>query len=162
THWSDRVSAPGGNALELAPVALATSALVSGLITRMSRPLLQRYALARPNARSSHRVPTPQGAGIAVIAATLVVASIWAIRVSVIIPPVLVGATLFTALLGFADDIRPLPVVVRLMLQAAAVGAIIFTTPDELRILPAWPLVLERAALVLAGLWFVNLVNFMD
>ena len=33
------------------------------------RPLLQRYALARPNARSSHVVPTPQGAGIAVIGA---------------------------------------------------------------------------------------------
>ena len=30
-------------------------------------------ALAKPNARSSHRVPTPQGAGIAVIAATLIV-----------------------------------------------------------------------------------------
>ena len=30
------------------------------------RPLLLRHALATPNARSSHRVPTPQGAGIAV------------------------------------------------------------------------------------------------
>ena len=30
------------------------------------RPLLARYALARPNARSSHKVPTPQGGGMAV------------------------------------------------------------------------------------------------
>ena len=43
-------------------------------ITWAIRPLLLQHALARPNARSSHRVPTPQGAGIAVIAATLVVA----------------------------------------------------------------------------------------
>lgn len=158
------MSEPGGDpaALGLALVALATSALLSALITRTSRPLLQRYALARPNARSSHRVPTPQGAGIAVIAATLAVASIWAIWTNVVIPPVLVGATLLIALVGFADDIRPLPVVVRLVLQAAAVGAIIFTAPDELRIFAAWPLAVERAALLLAGLWFVNLVNFMD
>ena len=37
-------------------------------------PALVRYALARPNARSSHTVPTPQGGGIAVVTATLVVA----------------------------------------------------------------------------------------
>ena len=36
------------------------------------RPLLRRHALAQPNARSSHREPTPQGGGIAVIAATIV------------------------------------------------------------------------------------------
>ena len=40
----------------------------------MLRPLLQRYALARPNARSSHVTPTPQGGGIAVLAATAVTA----------------------------------------------------------------------------------------
>lgn len=148
--------------LALALLALAASALLSALITRISRPLLQRYALARPNARSSHRIPTPQGAGIAVIAATLIVASVWAMWANTAIPPVLVGATLFIALVGFADDIRPLPVVARLVLQAAAVGAVVFAAPDDLRIFAAWPLALERALLVLAVLWFVNLVNFMD
>jgi UDP-N-acetylmuramyl pentapeptide phosphotransferase/UDP-N-acetylglucosamine-1-phosphate transferase len=39
------------------------------------RPLLVRYALAPPNARSSHKEPTPQGGGIAVVAAAL--ASLW-------------------------------------------------------------------------------------
>ena len=38
--------------------------------------LLLRVALAKPNARSSHRIPTPQGAGIAVVTATLVVAAV--------------------------------------------------------------------------------------
>jgi len=38
----------------------------------MLHPLLQRYALSRPNARSSHIAPTPQGGGIAVIAATAI------------------------------------------------------------------------------------------
>jgi UDP-N-acetylmuramyl pentapeptide phosphotransferase/UDP-N-acetylglucosamine-1-phosphate transferase len=45
-----------------------------GLIFAL-RPQFARYAMARPNARSSHKLPTPQGGGIAVVAATL--AAIW-------------------------------------------------------------------------------------
>lgn len=151
-------------ALAGAPVllAVAIAALISALVTWTSRPLLQRYALARPNARSSHRIPTPQGAGIAVIAATLIVASLWAVWANVAIPPVLIGATVLIALVGFADDIKSLPVIVRLVLQAACVGAVVFTAPETARIVPALPLALERGLIVLAGVWFVNLVNFMD
>lgn len=143
-------------------LAVAIAALISALITWTSRPLLQRYALARPNARSSHRIPTPQGAGIAVISATLLVASIWAAWAGVAIPPALVGATVLIALVGFADDIVSLPVLVRLALQAAAVGAVVFTSPETARVVPALPLGLERGLILLAGVWFVNLVNFMD
>ncbi|HEX9214325.1 MAG TPA: glycosyl transferase, partial [Bradyrhizobium sp.] len=143
-------------------LAVAIAALVSALITWTSRPLLQRYALARPNARSSHRIPTPQGAGIAVIAATLLVASVWGTFAGVAIPPALMAATVLIALVGFADDIMSLPVLVRLVLQAAAVGAVVFSSPESARIVPAFPLALERGLIVLAGVWFVNLVNFMD
>jgi UDP-N-acetylmuramyl pentapeptide phosphotransferase/UDP-N-acetylglucosamine-1-phosphate transferase len=38
----------------------------------------------------------------------------------------------------------------------------VMTSPSELRIVPAVPFWIERGLLVLAGLWFVNLVNFMD
>ncbi|KRP93313.1 glycosyl transferase [Bradyrhizobium yuanmingense] len=143
-------------------LAVAAAVLISALVTWTSRPLLQRYALARPNARSSHRVPTPQGAGIAVIAATLIVASLWGVSANVAIPPALVAATIVIALVGFVDDIVSLPVLVRLVLQAACVGAVVFTAPDTARIVPALPLALERGLIVLAGVWFVNLVNFMD
>ena len=50
----------------------------------------------------------------------------------------------------------------RLMLQAVAVGAILFAAPGDLRIVPAFPFWIERGLILLAGLWFVNLVNFMD
>ena len=143
-------------------LALAIAALISAAVTWTSRPLLQRYALARPNARSSHRIPTPQGAGIAVIAATLIVAVAWATFANVAIPPALVVATIVIALVGFADDILSLPVLVRLVLQAACVGAIVFTVPETARIVPAVPLALERGLILFAGIWFVNLVNFMD
>ena len=143
-------------------LAIVIAALMSALITWTSRPLLQRYALARPNARSSHRIPTPQGAGIAVISATLIVALAWAVSANLTIPLVLVVATIVIALVGFADDIVSLPVLVRLVLQAACVGAVVFTAPDDARIVPTLPLALERGLIVLAGIWFVNLVNFMD
>jgi UDP-N-acetylmuramyl pentapeptide phosphotransferase/UDP-N-acetylglucosamine-1-phosphate transferase len=147
--------------MALVVVALA-AACVSGLLIVLLRPLLQRYALARPNARSSHAVPTPQGAGIAVIAATLVVAGIAASMTGLGMQATLFAATVFIALVGFADDVRPIPVLPRLLLQAAAVGAVILAAPAELRIAPVLPLAAERGLLLLAGIWFVNLVNFMD
>src|SRR5205823_3149779 len=39
---------------------------------------------------------------------------------------------------------------------------ILITVPGDVRIAPAAPLWIERGLLLLAGLWFVNLVNFMD
>ncbi|MCK1359082.1 glycosyltransferase family 4 protein [Bradyrhizobium sp. 199] len=139
----------------LAPAGLA--ALISAGITWCSMPLLQRYALARPNARSSHKLPTPQGAGIAVVAATLLVGWIYAW-----IPLPLIGSAVLIAVVGLVDDIRPLPVVVRLLLQAGAVAAVVFTISEALRIVPALPLAVERILLLVGGVWFVNLVNFMD
>ena len=107
----------------------------------------------------------PQGGGIAVIGATLLVAALVGIFAEPInfIPPALAfGATLFIALVGIADDIKSLPVLPRLLLQAAAVGAIMIAVPGEGRIVPACPLWIEQSLILLAGLWFVNLVNFMD
>ena len=142
-------------------VALAAAMISAGLIVLL-RPLLQRYALARPNARSSHAVPTPQGAGIAVIAAALAVAGVAASMMGLGIPATLFAATAFIALVGLADDIRPIPVPPRLLLQAAAVGAVVLTAPPDMRILAELPPFVERGLLLLALVWFVNLVNFMD
>jgi UDP-N-acetylmuramyl pentapeptide phosphotransferase/UDP-N-acetylglucosamine-1-phosphate transferase len=153
------------NALNKLPLlmlaALVASLICAGLIVLL-RPLLQRYALARPNARSSHVLPTPQGAGIAVIAATLVVACAYQLAAREPVPLVLFGATVVIAATGLVDDIRTIPVLPRLLLQAAAVAAVVFSAPMDWRIVPAIPLELERAGLLFAGLWFVNLVNFMD
>jgi UDP-N-acetylmuramyl pentapeptide phosphotransferase/UDP-N-acetylglucosamine-1-phosphate transferase len=150
------------SALVISLIAVAAAALLSAAIIPAIMPLLQRYALARPNARSSHRIPTPQGAGIAVMTATLAVSGTSAVALNLSAPLVLFGATIFIALVGMADDIRSIPVPSRLLLQAAAVGAILYFAPAELRIIPACPLWIERAVLLLASLWFVNLVNFMD
>ncbi len=141
--------------------AVLAAAVLSAGMTWAIRPVLLRHALATPNARSSHRIPTPQGAGIAVIAATLAVAgALTACAGS--IPAAVFAAALFIAVVGFADDLKSIPVLTRLLLQALAVGAIIFTAPGDIRIVPPCPIGIERGLLLLAGLWFVNLVNFMD
>ena len=140
---------------------------MSAVLIVLLYPLLKRYALARPNARSSHRTPTPQGGGIAVIAATMS-----AIGLALILRPsgtsfdyalaTIIVAVVVIACLGAIDDIRPLPVAPRLMLQAIIVAVVIYTLPHQLRVVPLVPWWLERLLLVLGGLWFVNLVNFMD
>jgi UDP-N-acetylmuramyl pentapeptide phosphotransferase/UDP-N-acetylglucosamine-1-phosphate transferase len=151
--------------LPLSIFAVVAAAMISAGITWVIRPLLLQHALAKPNARSSHRIPTPQGAGIAVIGATLVVAGIivaCADTAHLNVPVAIFAASLFIAIVGFADDVKSIPVLPRLMLQAVAVCAILLTASSDLRIAPSCPLWIERGLLLLAGLWFVNLVNFMD
>ena len=147
-------------------LVFAASVLTSGVLIWLLQPLLARHALARPNARSSHTAPTPQGGGIAVVAATVgVVAaaimsgapglggnSLWLVLTAVV----------FIALVGAVDDARPIPVLPRLILQAAGVAIVLAALPDDLRVVPFLPGWLERALMGVALLWFVNLTNFMD
>lgn len=151
---------PLGSAIAFAAVA---AALCAGLIVLL-KPLLMRYALARPNARSSHTVPTPQGGGIAVIAATVVLSfvGIFAAGLNASSIGLVLAAAVLLAIVGAIDDLNPIDVLPRLLLQAAMVIAVIYALPADLRIVPAAPWWLERAVLVIAGLWFVNLTNFMD
>jgi UDP-N-acetylmuramyl pentapeptide phosphotransferase/UDP-N-acetylglucosamine-1-phosphate transferase len=148
-------------------VTVIFAALMSALLIVALFPWLERYALAKPNARSSHRTPTPQGGGIAVIAATLgavgVALAIFSLGASPDLNlPKLVAAALIMTCLGAIDDIRPLPSGLRLILQAAVIAGIIYTLPDQLRVVPQLPWWFERLLLLIGGLWFVNLVNFMD
>jgi UDP-N-acetylmuramyl pentapeptide phosphotransferase/UDP-N-acetylglucosamine-1-phosphate transferase len=72
-------------------------------------------------------------------------------------------AAIALAVLGAWDDVRPLSATVRLAVQTLAVAAVVLAGGPESRVLfelvPPW---LEFVLLVVAGVWFVNLVNFMD
>lgn len=138
------------------------AAAISYGLLRLLHPLLQRYALAIPNARSSHRIPTPQGAGIGVIAATVIVTAIASFAIPGPSIVVVLAATMCIAIVGAIDDIIQIGVLPRLLLQASAVAAILVALPADVHIVPMLPLWLERLLLGIGALWFVNLTNFMD
>jgi UDP-N-acetylmuramyl pentapeptide phosphotransferase/UDP-N-acetylglucosamine-1-phosphate transferase len=146
---------------------LLLAAAVSLALNRLLAPLLARYALARPNARSSHAVPTPEGGGIAVIAAVLAAMLATALvsavdsRALMALWPVAAGVALL-AVTGACDDILDLPIGPRLALQFVAVAAAIAALPAGSQVVPLLPWWIERAALLVAGVYLVNLVNFMD
>ena len=158
---TNTLSVLGSTAIVVAAALLAAALIVALL------PSLTRFALARPNARSSHRTPTPQGGGIAVVVATLAVVGVALIftpaasSVNVSLPIVAVAIIVMTGL-GAIDDVRPLPVAPRFVLQALVVAAVLYAAPEQMRVIPALPWWLERFLLLIGGLWFVNLVNFMD
>jgi UDP-N-acetylmuramyl pentapeptide phosphotransferase/UDP-N-acetylglucosamine-1-phosphate transferase len=142
----------------------AAAALLCAVLIVASFPLLKRYALARPNARSSHRVPTPQGAGLAVIIAAALAGG-GAIALHSLMQPalgLLLIATGLITLVGAIDDLRSMSVLPRLALQTVAVAIVLAALPAELRVLPILPFAVERVLLLVGWLWLINLVNFMD
>ena len=147
-----------GKLIMLGVVALAASAVLTGLALRV----LRKYEIYdRPNARSLHATATPRGGGAAVVVVVLVA---W---ILLDWPPdrgevALIVAAVVIAALGALDDLKGLDWRVRLGAQAGAVALAVFGGAWSPIILGgewAW---LERAVVALAWLWFVNLYNFMD
>ena len=130
---------------------------------------LRRRAVAHLTDRSSHAAPTPQGAGAVMVPAALAVTGA-ALALSGAAWPggpayatTVAGAALLLMAVGFVDDVHPLGVTWRLAAQVVAVGLAVLLAPPELRVLPSFVSIhAERVVLILAGLWFVNLFNFMD
>jgi len=156
----------GWGELARAVGVVAGAAVVSAGLIVLLKPMLVRYLLAHPNARSSHARATPQGAGIAVVLAVLIVAAagwlMWRPADAIALGPVLAGA-FGLAVLGLADDARALPVSWRLLGQALAAIAMVFSLPEDLRLFPSLlPLLVERVLLVIGTVWLVNAVNFLD
>ncbi len=145
---------------------VALSAVLSLVGTRAVLTYLRRHAiLDHPNARSSHRVPTPRGGGLALIA---VLVGIWAV-ITALAPDapagiwrVLAGAIVLAAI-GWRDDRGGLPPLLRLIVQIGAVAlglsAFAGTGPVFQGLLP---ITLDRLAAGFLWLWFLNLFNFMD
>jgi UDP-N-acetylmuramyl pentapeptide phosphotransferase/UDP-N-acetylglucosamine-1-phosphate transferase len=153
----------------IAGIPFLAAAVCAGSLALLL-PWLKSYALARPVDRSLHSEPTPQGGGLGVILSTFAVAWLaavvtgtwsWSQSALALLSTLTVAAALLT-LVGLLDDMRGLSPATRLVAQCLAVGLVVMTLPADLRLVPALPLWVERACLLLAGVWFVNLVNFMD
>ena len=162
---------------------VAVTAFGCILLVGLLHPLLVRYAMARPNARSAHRTPTPQGGGIAVLGTTIAAVVFGASALGAEGPTalgfgpgssfavadadwwrllILAGSAILVAAVGLVDDLWPLPPLPRLALELIAMGLAVSALPDGARVLPFVPITLERVLLVVGGAWFINLTNFMD
>ena len=148
---------------------LAIAAVLSWALTIVVR----RYAIAsqlmdRPNDRSAHRVPTPRGGGLAIVASFLSIMLGLGITGWVdksLCSAVLVGGGL-VALLGFIDDRRTLAARWRFAGHAAAVAWMLYLA-GPLPPVPFFGLALNLgpATVLLVGIytvWSINLLNFMD
>jgi UDP-GlcNAc:undecaprenyl-phosphate/decaprenyl-phosphate GlcNAc-1-phosphate transferase len=135
-----------------------------GVIVAVAEPLtialLRRLTVVDvPGDRSSHSVPTPRGGGAPIVVGLLVAASL---------APGAGDAGLAFAvavgcfgLLGLLDDVRGLPAIFRLVLQAvvAASAATLLVLPLPL---PAFAMAMAALAGAVWLVGFVNAFNFMD
>ncbi len=149
----------------LAALCLAVfAAVLAG--TRVVLAVLSRRAiLDHPNERSSHRVPTPRGGGLAVVP-VLIIAWI-AVAAWGAAPPaptlVLCGLALALGALSWIDDLDHLSPLWRLFGQAAAVTAALLAVAPPGPYFGGWlPGPLDTMAAGLLWVWYINLFNFMD
>lgn len=111
-----------------------------------------------PNHRSSHRVPTPSGGGIGiVVGVTLAGMLAWTGGLASARWVATLGLALPLALIGFIDDLRPVSARLRLALHILVCAALLALHGLWGALGPIGFLVL-----LLAGVWWVNLFNFMD
>lgn len=144
----------------VAALVFVASFAGTGLILRFLR---DRAILDHPNERSSHALPTPKGAGLAIVP---IVAAAW-LGAGWMAPAahagLIVGCALALAALSWLDDLRELSPLLRLAGQAAAIAVVLAVAPLPGPVfgglLAGW---LDLAAAGLLWLWFVNLFNFMD
>ena len=134
-------------------------ALTAGLTRLVLVQLLARGIFDRPNARSSHTRPTPRGGGIAVVGlAVLGWAYVGPGPEGEFAHIAVLAATVALALVSWRDDLRGLPVVVRLAAHVAAVAVVLFVgAPGGL-----WTGALMLGGIGFLWVWFINLFNFMD
>ena len=141
--------------------------LLSFILTPAARVLGRRFGLLDlPNERSSHQLPTPRTGGLAICGALILILPFtvrWSVLAGLLVPGALI------AILGFADDVRRLPVWIRFSLQVICAIAAVAWAGTALKTLEVPHLDLisfaPLVAILLSLFWVVgttNAYNFMD
>jgi UDP-N-acetylmuramyl pentapeptide phosphotransferase/UDP-N-acetylglucosamine-1-phosphate transferase len=143
---------------------LTTFGVCVGLINYFL-PVLAHHSLSYPNERSTHTVPTPQIGGIFILPVFIIGLICLSIFSSSSVNLASVGPLIFGALilgiLGWADDRRGLPVLIRLLVHIGVIAAL-FTLgviqPLDISGLSGLNYLLSGFILIS----FINITNFMD
>ena len=162
----------------VALLALGALGAASFILTLASCVVVQRVArrlrlVDLPNQRSLHQVPVPRLGGVAIVVSVWIVLGIGSCFIPVTVLDRadtlawLAGASAI-AVLGFVDDVRPLPALVRLVIQltvATFVLAVVLRT-NELGVAAGLRVHLARGVALAPAVLFVvgttNIYNFMD
>jgi glycosyltransferase WbpL len=155
----------GAELAVVAFVALLMAVLITGLTRRLA---LLHGVIDVPNARSSHRAPTPRGGGVSIAIATtvalLLLSRLGTIRSDLLLA--LAGGGLAVAIVGIVDDRKRVPPGVRFAVHLAAAAWALACLGG------LGPLLVGNQLIsfgwsgyvlgVLGIVWVLNLFNFMD
>ncbi len=146
--------------------------LIVFVASMLGTKVLRTYAIHkdlmdRPNARSSHKIPTPRGGGVSIVIVLLSLLCLWmgfSDGFGIMIPLGLWVGGLIVALIGFADDHGHIPARWRFAVHLSSgvwllgclggmpsMDGLVFPLP-----------ILGLVFGVLAICWVINLYNFMD
>lgn len=115
------------------------------------------------NERSSHKKPTLRGGGLGIVLTVIPLSFIFIFSAEVVEMKKYLLALLFSsafiAAMGWLDDIKHRPALLRLGVQVLCVSICLSFLPHVFEFLPVW---VEKIIFLLAWVWFINLYNFMD
>lgn len=153
----------------IAAALIATTTLIAlGVATWVCRRAEALRLVQIPNHRSSHVQPTPNGGGLGIVVAAslsgfgLVLFSGWGFGGFVL------GLAAVLAAVGLRDDVAHLPARVRFGVQVAVCVGLLIALGDLPVLSFGMGLGLQVGGwalfglLLLAGVWWINLFNFMD
>lgn len=140
-------------------MTLSPLLLASGLLAWLGTRLVLHYAewlglVQAPNHRSSHVNPTPHGGGAGIVLAGSA-AGVWLAWTQDGALWLISGLAFLLAVLGLWDDMRHLPARTRFAVQVLLCALLLQVFGDS----TTWVL---TGLLLFAGVWWVNLFNFMD
>jgi len=149
----------------VAILAAAAFALTLPLVEIARRAAVRAGIVDYPNARSSHREPTPRGGGVAMVVSVLSLLAIVAWQRPELMPSywlALIGGAILVAVVSGIDDWRSLSPAPRLAVHfGAAVLALLAVQGGDIELGAG----AEAAVGVFALLWIVGMINaynFMD
>lgn len=150
-------------------VTLLIPAIAAWLVTKLTIHYAPFMGLVHePNHRSSHTKITPHGGGIGIVVSSSLF-TLWLLwKNDIDYPPYWVagGLALLIAVQSLIDDIRDLSAALRLVVQVSACAILLTTlnalpTP-KLEMLDGFPAWISFGLILFAGVWWLNLFNFMD
>jgi Fuc2NAc and GlcNAc transferase len=148
---------------------LATTALLAwSVATWVLRRAEALRLVQMPNHRSSHVQPTPTGGGLGIVVAGSMAGIGLALFFGWVVGGVVLGLAAVLAAVGLRDDVAHLPARVRFGVQVAVCVGLLVVLGDLPALAVGGGLAFQVTGwllfglLLLAGVWWINLFNFMD